>query len=156
MKKLLYAIPILLLVSLNCNKRAPGETYFECQINGQWYKACQSSSCIDATISGDTALVLGGEQGVQYVGIGVITKNKITASTYQLSSPSQLGFFKPSTTPNDYYNTDSVHSGTITIQTIDLRNALIYCSFEFTGYRKRTGETARVTNGKIVAHFIRE
>ncbi|MGN6438862.1 MAG: hypothetical protein ACTHMM_20120 [Agriterribacter sp.] len=109
-------ITILLLascfISSKCNKEeALGEYYFRCKIDGESYRPNSCANCMRAQLLGDTVFLLNGNADFQSVGVGVTKKPSFLLDDYILNSPSNGGVYKFSTTTDDRFDTDSLHTG---------------------------------------------
>lgn len=156
MKRILCLFMIALLPALSCRKLQQNQTYLECLIDGELFRACEGRGCIQATILRDSVLLLGGDRGFETISFGIFPNKKLTEGEYHLAFPPTDAIYSPSSSPFDNYVTDDQHVGKLTIHNIDRRNVRIYCSFEFVAYSEKTGRTVRITNGKIAAPYTRE
>ncbi len=146
----LFVIAIITLAA-SCKKTtdpSPNDFYFRCKINGQTYIPNSCANCITCTIYKDSIFLLGGNAGFEAIAIGIINKPEIIQKPYVLNSNIvNGGTYKNSTTTNDRFDTDSLRTGILNIETIDKINKIISGTFSFVAYNPVQNKTVNITEG---------
>ena len=150
-----FAIAILILSSLfmfatSCKKEHLPEYYFKCKVNGQEYRPNNCANCTQAKILQDTILIIGGNRGFETLGIGINDGRGIKVGNYLLNENlGRKGDYKFSTTPNDRYYTDSLHTGLLSISMLDSQKKIIVGTFLFQAYNPLQDKKVWVSEGKF-------
>ena len=140
----------LFMVASSCKKEHLPEYYFKCKVNGQEYIPNNCANCTQAKILEDTILIIGGNRGFETLGIGINDGSGIKSANYFLNQTlGRKGDYKFSTTPNDRYYTDSVHTGLLAISLLDKQRKIIVGTFHFQAYNPLQDKKVWITEGKF-------
>jgi hypothetical protein len=133
-----------------CSKEQPlPDYYIRCKINGEDYLPNNCANCMRGQLLGDTVFMMNANAGFQSLLIGVINKPSFILQTYILNRIQSGGSYKNSTTTNDKFDTDSIHTGTLTITTLDKSNMIIAGTFSFQAYNPVQNKTVSVSDGQF-------
>jgi hypothetical protein len=161
MKKIFFVLPplFLTLIFATCRKSPTPDNdypYFQCKINRQTYIPNNCANCITCAILGDTTFLLGGNAGFQAVDIGIIKLDKVPISktSYILDNNlQQNATYDISPLVNDIYKTDAIHTGKLTINTLDRTKKIIEGSFYFKAYNAYRNDSVSITDGKFRLNY---
>ena len=99
---------------------------------------------------------MGGNAGFQAVDIGIIKLDKVPISktSYILDNNlQQNATYDISPLVNDIYKTDAIHTGKLTINTLDRTKKIIEGSFYFKAYNAYRNDSVSITDGKFRLNY---
>ena len=153
--KITYTILLLLvlftmLTASECRKTTTPEFYFKCKVDGQEYIPNSCANCLAATILEDTTLIMNANRGFETIGFGINESKGIQKGTYFLiNQVGRRATYKKSTTTNDYYRTQSIYPGELTIKEFDKASKIIGGTFSFRAYHTLSNDSVIVSSGEF-------
>lgn len=153
-----FAILLLMSITLNsCEKNSTKTTFFECKIDGQWFRPKYETGFgyrsidVDKTSWSDSiAMLIGGEDEHKRVSILIGDKGSIKLNKpYQLNTHSKINsgsYFFDRVAP-EKFSTNTLYTGELIITQQD--NEAISGKFFFTGYDTANHTTVQITDGKF-------
>ncbi len=165
-----YLLILLTLCTLGCDKTDPDPTpsftpgyYFYCKVGGKEFVPAKhtgvgGSKTTTAYVNRDYIFITSLSELNEYVTIKV--DNRISKYQFNLKTADTLNnnsynfaYYKKNATALNEANTDSMHTGILTINFIDTVNKIIDGSFFFEAYDTLTHETYSISDGRFNLFF---
>ena len=149
---ILMSLLIMMLLISSCKKK-DNTNFLECKVNGQRWSADHGKGLGDYPLSakmyGDTILQIDAMKGLEDIWI--------TIYSYVYLGRHDIGacndYFSCAHYDNDLstksYSTDSLHTGYITIETLDKKNLVVTGTFSFNAVYSDSSKTVNITEGKF-------
>jgi hypothetical protein len=143
---------IFLFAKCRKEEPLPDDYYIRCKVNDEDYWPNKCANCMRGQLLGDTVYLMNANAGYESVSIGIVKLDKIpiTTTTYDLTgNPQQNGVYDNSPQVNDIFKTDSIHTGKLTITTLDKVNKIVAGTFHFDAYNPVQNKTVTISNGQF-------
>jgi hypothetical protein len=162
--KMLIYILFSILLSLSCKKEKlpkatqEGKNTFGCKIDGKVFLPSKSAGLFGSppitvyNIPSNGFTLLGkyyGDESDPFKQDLILYMEYLTSTgTYTLNATPNQGVYELRG-GGPHYQTDAIHTGTVTITRCDLINQIYSGSFSFTAVDNNTGKVVKVTDGRF-------